>query len=488
MSFLVPIPRIGTFDAWRDAARGLWGADVPPEEVDWLFEGDPAPLFPGAPPPGAQGALNVPCSFVSLASSAVWHSDPQRFGRLYSLLWRLRHDRYLISDPGDPELALLRGMAKNVHRCQHKMKAFVRFRDVGGDGPRRRFAAWFEPTHNTVEPTAPFFAKRFADMDWMIVTPGKTAIYEDGKLRFAPGQDKPDLPEDAAEGMWRTYYENIFNPARLMVKAMTSEMPRKYWKNMPETQAIPDLIRKAETRARNMAEAAPTLPPVFASRVQPQLDAHASRWDGPTDGLAAAISSCTRCPLHGPATQAVPGEGPMDTALMIVGEQPGDREDLEGRPFVGPAGLLLDQALQTVGIKRHEVYLTNAVKHFRFFPRGRRRIHQSPDRSHIDHCRWWLEAERAAIAPRMILAMGATAAQALTGSGKGLLARRGTVEKTSDGTPVLITVHPSYLLRLPEGAKAIKMRQAFEDDLRLARHFVTDQIGNAGRPCTQEQG
>lgn len=473
MTYHVTIPRIGSFTAWRDAARGLAGAGVPPEAVDWSFEGDPAPLFPGDPPPAPQADLTVPRSFVSLASSVVWHSDPERFARLYAFLWRLRDQPRLMSDPGDGDLAALRGLAKNVHRCQHKMKAFVRFRDLGSNTNRRRFAAWFEPSHHTVEPTAPFFAKRFADMDWCIVTPGKTAMFEDGKVTFGPGQPKPDLPDDAAEGMWRTYYENIFNPARLMVNAMTSEMPRKYWKNMPETRAIPDLIRKAEERARGMAEAAPTLPPVFASRVQTQLDAHASRWNGPSDGLPAAIAACTRCPLHGPATQAVPGEGPLDAPLMLVGEQPGDHEDLSGRPFVGPAGQLLDRSMAAAGIDRAAVYLTNAVKHFRFTPHGKRRIHQRPEATHIDHCRWWLEAEKAAIKPALIVAMGATAAAALTGSGKDLMKRRGAIEHTSDGTPVLITIHPSYVLRLPEEHAKQDSAQQLADDLATAWTYVS---------------
>ncbi|MEM6303315.1 MAG: UdgX family uracil-DNA binding protein [Pseudomonadota bacterium] len=468
MSFHVTIPAIGSFAAWRDAARGLLADNVPPEEVDWQFEGDPAPLFPGDPPPQTTRPLKVSRDFVNLASSAVWHADPQRFSRLYALLCRLAHEPRLMSDPSDPALAKLRGMAKNVHRCQHKMKAFVRFRDLDASGPRRRFVAWFEPTHHTVEPTAPFFAKRFADMDWCIVTPGKTATFVDGHTTFGPGGPRPDLPEDATEEMWQTYYENIFNPARVMISAMTSEMPRKYWKNMPETRAIPELIRKAEARARGMAEAAPTLPPVFASRVATQLEAHQSRWSGPTEDLPAAIAACTRCPLHCAATQAVPGEGPVDARIMIVGEQPGDQEDLQGRPFVGPAGQVLNRALTAAGIDRSTAYLTNAVKHFRFTPKGRRRIHQRPDQSHIDHCKWWLDAERAAVQPALIVALGATAAQALTGTSKALTRRRGQIEQTPDGTPVLITIHPSYLLRLPDGEERSRMIRAFEADLALA--------------------
>jgi len=197
----VTLPTIGTDTAWRDAARALLAARTPPDQVLWHF-GEAAPqLFDAAPvAPADARQIKVPASFVALAGTVVWHSDPERFTRLYALLWRLPHTPGLMTDRGDPALARLRSLEKNVQRCKHKMKAFVRFRDIGpADAARRRFAAWFEPTHHTVEPTAPFFARRFADMDWIIATPGVTARFEDGRLSFAPGQPRPTLPEDATE-------------------------------------------------------------------------------------------------------------------------------------------------------------------------------------------------------------------------------------------------------------------------------------------------
>lgn len=368
----------------------------------------------------------MPRSFIALAQTVVWHSDPERFARLYGFLWRLRDAPHLMTDRGDPDLSRLRQMEKNVRRCQHKMKAFVRFRDIGApDAPRRSFAAWFEPTHHTVEPTADFFVRRFGDMDWRILTPDVCAVFENGALSFHQGQAKPDLPADASEQLWVTYFRNIFNPARLKVAAMQSEMPKKYWKNLPEAASISDMIASAPARARQMAEAAPSLPPARMAQVQAQLAGNVSAWDGPTDALPAAISACTRCPLHCAATQAVLGEGPLDAALMIVAEQPGDVEDLCGKPLVGPAGQLFNQITAQAGLDRNQAYITNAIKHFKFTPRGKRRIHQRPDTSEIDHCRWWLDAELAQVKPRLIIAMGATAAQALTNNGTAILARRG---------------------------------------------------------------
>lgn len=270
--YTVCLPRIGTDLAWRDAAKRLIGAGVSPQDILWDFGGELGELFATPTPlPPLTRRIKAPQSFVALADTVVWHQDPQRFARLYALLWRLRHQPGLMQDRADPDLAKLRRMEKAVHRCKHKMKAFVRFRDLRRDGPRRSFAAWFEPTHHTVVPTAPFFARRFADMDWMIATPDVTAQFVDGNLSFHPGQPKPDLPEDAAEALWGTYFCNIFNPARLKVQAMTTEMPKKYWKNLPEAQHIQSLIEGAEDKLRKMQEAAPTLPPERVAKIKRQL-------------------------------------------------------------------------------------------------------------------------------------------------------------------------------------------------------------------------
>ena len=270
--YTVPLPRIGTDIAWRDAAKRLIGAGVSPEDILWDFDNEMGELFASPTPlPPLTRRIKARQSFVEMANWVVWHKDPQRFARLYALLWRLRHQQGLMQDRADPDLAKLRHMEKGVHRCKHKMKAFVRFRDLRQGGDRRSFAAWFEPTHHTVEPTAPFFARRFADMDWMIATPDVTAQFVDGNLSFHPGQPKPDLPEDATEALWGTYFCNIFNPARLKVSAMTSEMPKKYWKNLPEAQHIQGLIAGAEAKVQQMRDTAPTLPPERAAKIKRQL-------------------------------------------------------------------------------------------------------------------------------------------------------------------------------------------------------------------------
>lgn len=191
------------------------------------------------------------------------------------------------------------------------------------DGPRRRFAAWFEPDHPILQAATPFFAKRFADMDWMIATPEGVACF-DGALRFSSPQPRPDLPPDASHQLWQTYFANIFNPARVKIKAMQSEMPVKYWKNLPETQLIAAMRADVPRRVRAMAEAGATTAPAFAAKVTAAVRVPAPQQ--PPQSLEAArraqASACTRCNLCHSVTQTVCGEGHADAEVMVIGEAP----------------------------------------------------------------------------------------------------------------------------------------------------------------------
>ena len=184
--------------------------------------------------------------------------------------------------------------------------------------------------------------------------------------------------------------------------------------------------------------------------------------------LAAEARDCTRCHLYKNATQTVFGEGPADAALMLIGEQPGDQEDLVGRPFVGPAGKVLDRALEAAGIERAAIYITNAVKHFKNEPRGKRRLHKKPDTSEIDACRWWLDNELALIEPAVAVALGATAARALLRKALAINANRGRLIALPNGGNALITVHPSYLLRLQEARDKRREFDLLVKDLHFA--------------------
>jgi len=186
-------------------------------------------------------------------------------------------------------------------------------------------------------------------------------------------------------------------------------------------------------------------------------------------GLAKQLDGCRRCPLWRDATQAVPGSGPASADIMIVGEQPGDQEDLQGEPFTGPAGKILDRALADAGIPRSAAYVTNAVKHFKFEPRGKRRLHKKPNASEIDVCRWWLTNEIKLLNPKLIIALGATAATSLLQRPVKIGDERGHMLTIPDGPHLLITVHPSYLLRLPDPQVAEVEQARFIADLKAAR-------------------
>jgi len=188
--------------------------------------------------------------------------------------------------------------------------------------------------------------------------------------------------------------------------------------------------------------------------------------------LARAVDRCTRCPIHCNATQAVVGEGPQSARVMFVGEQPGDQEDLQGRPFVGPAGQVLNEALEEAGIDRTRLFLTNAVKHFKFEPRGKRRLHQNPTAGEIDICRWWLDKERAFVQPELIVTLGGSALRGVTGKSASIASMRGRVHELAGGGKLLATIHPSFLLRLPDRDRAAEERKAFVADLIRVRELA----------------
>jgi uracil-DNA glycosylase len=189
-------------------------------------------------------------------------------------------------------------------------------------------------------------------------------------------------------------------------------------------------------------------------------------------GLRKAENECRRCPLYRNATQAVPGEGPTHAAVMLVGEQPGDKEDMAGKPFVGPAGRILDRALADAGIPREQTFVTNAVKHFKFEPRGKRRLHKKPNAYEIERCNWWFEQERAIVKPELIVALGATGARAVMGRAVTIGKLRGQALSLDDGTRVVITIHPSALLRTQDDDARHAAYAAFVKDLKVAARLA----------------
>jgi probable DNA metabolism protein len=438
------------FEGWRAAARDLAEAGVPAAETSWQVKGGSRDLLAAeAKPPVAARSFPVPRPFVDLARTAILHRDPERFALLYAMLLRLRADPRAIADAADPHLLRLEAMAKAVRRDIHKMHAFLRFREVPTQAGTHSIA-WFEPDNHIVRAAASFFAERFANMHWSILTPALSLHWDGEALREGPGASKSDAPTgDPVEEVWKTYYSSIFNPARVNAGAMLKEMPKKYWKNMPETALVGELIKGAQARERQMVAATASMVGENARK----------SWDS----IRAEAMHCTRCDLYKCATRTVFGEGELDATILFVGEQPGDQEDLAGRPFVGPAGQIFDRALKDAGIDRQRTYVTNAVKHFKFVRRGKRRIHDKPDGGEIAACRWWLQQELALIRPPVTVALGATAARSLFGKVVTIAALRGRGHALPDGGETWVTVHPSFLLRVRDDREAEYAK--FVDDL-----------------------
>jgi uracil-DNA glycosylase len=455
-------------DGFRQAVRSLAVRKVPPNEVAWTVDESPALFGRDAlpsPQSGEESApLSLPRSVHDLISALVCHRDPERYALLYELIWRVGHgERALPVIPSDPLVHRLDAMRKAINRDLHKMHAFLRFRRLEAEG-HERFVAWFEPEHFILEATAPFFVERFRSLHWSILTPIGSLHWDRQILAVGPPGRREDAPEsDGFEAGWRGYYESMFNPARANPKAMRAEMPKKYWRNMPETGAIPELIRSAPQRVTAMIEKEATMP--LKREPQAALRAMTDQEPKSLEELNDLIRRSE--PLVPGATQAVVGEGPETAAVMFVGEQPGDQEDLQGRPFVGPAGQLLNRALAEVGLNRSDVYLTNAVKHFKFEQRGKRRIHQKPTAGEVKHYRWWLEKELQLVGPRLVVALGSTAVLALAGKALPVIRARGRAQFGSyDG---FITVHPSYLLRLPDEETKRRAFDEFCADLAQVR-------------------
>ena len=344
--YAVHLPAPDDFAFWRERARGLIQCDVPPDRVSWILPGGTGDLFASEGPSRSEKRLPAPSAdpravrasqrFLTIARSAALHSDPARFWLLYRVLWRLQSNPRLMEDKADPEVRRLEELAKSVRRDAHKMHAFVRFREVAEEDGTPHFVAWFEPDHHIVRAEAAFFMRRFANMRWSILTPCGSIHWDGETMREGPPARREDAPgDDPVEDLWRSYYASIFNPARLKVGAMLSEMPKKYWKNLPEAELIPALIAGAQAREAAMVRAGER-----EERVRPASLAE----------VAQGAAACRDCAIADCGTGAVAGEGAPGAALMIVGEQPGDHEDQSGRPFVGPAGRLFDRALAEAGI------------------------------------------------------------------------------------------------------------------------------------------
>ncbi len=481
------------FESWRSAARRLLIEARTPDEVIWddrtqalLDLGQSAAL--GNLPPGVrrdsagsggEGSapnLRVPADFIAAGRRIACHRSGEKWNLLYRVLWRISRggEPNLLQITVDDDVHRLERMRREVGHDAHRMEAFVRFRRIVGDDGQAHYIAWHRPDHYVTRLTAPFFRDRFKSMRFSILTPDASVDWDGHVLRFGPGTPRSEAPApDELEGLWRTYYAGTFNPARVNPKVMTQHMPRRYWDCLPEAQEIAQLLEQAPALVREM---------IMPRRADAKCPGSGSAADfipaavTSLKVLAAAARDCRGCDLYCHATQTVFGAGAVDARLMFIGEQPGDAEDLSGEPFVGPAGQLLDEVLAEVGIDRTHSYVTNAVKHFKFEQRGKRRIHAKPSAREVSACKPWLKAEVRLLRPSMIVCLGATAAGALFGAGFRITRQRGEVLSHELSPWVMATYHPSALLRTPNEDRRAVMRRQFTDDLsRVAEQLHRTQ-------------
>lgn len=467
----------GRYDVFLRLAARLLHAGVGPASVEWIDSSrDGDTLF--APTLDADGLSAAEMRVARWTAAglgregalAACHLTLRRWPLLYSACWRRavqRRGQFKI-DPLDPDTRDLDLMAREVRRDIHKMKAFVRFRRItaaAGEDPDR-FVAWHRPDHRILRLASAHFAARFGVMRWTIFTPHESADWDGNSITYGPGVPAAAITaRDELDDLWRTYYRAIFNPARIKVDAMLKEMPRRHWVTLPEASIIDELLRTAPERVKHMINrgvddqgAGPVIP----------------KGDVSLPVLRAAAIGCTGCGLAELATQTVFGEGPCPAEIMVLGEQPGDEEDMAGRPFVGPAGRLLNEALVLAGLDRSAMYITNAVKHFKFEPRGKKRIHQRPGPGEVRACRPWLDREIEVVRPRAILLLGATAGQSLLGPGYRVSANRGQwLAAERIPARLFATIHPSMMLRTPDAQRPQAMRDFILDLQRFAQTWAS---------------
>ena len=420
---------------WRQATRAFVLAGVEPSDLIWTIGGA------GDAAPKAVGTFTLARTLVSLAGQAFQAREAERFSLLYTLVWRAHHGVLVFDDAKDADLRIARRWALAVRADAHRMRTHLRFAQVTfSDQPR--FVGWYEPDHFVLEANARLMARRDPAGGFTIVTPDGTAHRDRNQtaLRFCAGLKNPG-DDETLLAWWDAHQEALLRDAH-------------DGGGLPEAEDLDEVPRPLER---------PPLGPVVLPENQ----------TGATRDLAREARGCERCALYEPATQTVFGEGPRDARVMFIGEQPGDQEDVIGRPFVGPAGQLLDEALEEAGIDRRRILITNAVKHFKFTPRGRRRIHQPPSPHEIDICRFWLDAERIALNPALLVLLGGSAGRAVLGRPVTVTRERGRPFTLAGGGMAFLTVHPSYLLRQPDAASRAREYAAFVRDLRTVRDLIS---------------
>ncbi|WP_263143358.1 UdgX family uracil-DNA binding protein [Pseudomonas sp. RIT-PI-AD] len=485
-----PVRFSGEFGDWRRLSRRLLAAGVAPESLTWQVEGAGEDLFADSPA-GAdevpeKNPLRVPRELPALLEQAARFRADDRWALLYRILWRVCNGDRSAMLAGDVDGGTLHRRIKAVRREAHHMHAFLRFRERDAALGAPQFVAWHETAHDVLDLGAEHFAERMGRHTWLVATPEGAAHFDGQRLRYqrpCPTDIRAFAEglHDGGERLWQAYYTSTFNPARLNPRVMLNHMPARFWKHLPEGPLIPDLMSRARAGQQRLAQTA-------AVGEQPGRQVLiAQERAQPRRPLPSSLDACRNCEIWRDATQAVPGQGPAQAAIMLVGEQPGDHEDLAGRPFIGPAGEVLARALAAAGLRREALYLTNAVKHFKWEPRGgptgraATRKHATPKPGEIRACHSWLDKEIREVGPRVIVALGRTALASL------LEVQNPQRLRLADfaGKPfrhldrwILVAPHPAAVLRAQDGGEALYA--ALVEALAEAGRLQHEQPGPTG--------
>ena len=450
---IVPLDR--SWNDWRTKARQLLAQKVYPQDIHWKCDEFEFSFGEEFRPRPINSEFTLPREFIETAMSVSAYRNDSTWDLLYRIAWRLLYEnRNLLQITIDSEVRELMARRHSVGRDIHKMHAFVRFREIK-NGEDSIFMAWHRPDHRILRLAIPFFKDRFNGMNWVIMTEDESVSWDKKELSFLPGIGKVELPPDEKEDLWKNYYSAIFNPARVKVKMMKKEMAVRYWDTLPETQLISSLLDDAENRVKKFEEANPRVIPIKSVSSLSEIKE--------------AMRKCQSCGIcarsHGP----VSGIGPIDAKLAFIGEQPGDQEDLRQVPFIGPAGQELARALAAVQIERNDIYLTNAVKGFKWVKGSIEREHRTADSKEISACRPWLQNELGIIKPKILVCLGRIAAQSVIGKLIKLEDVRGQFFATPMSDKTIVLPHPASILRIKDPQEQEISRQRFLSEMMLVK-------------------
>lgn len=429
---MIGVDYCSDFEEWRNLSRSLLQERIHFNEIDWAGS-DAFSFHEKYIIKKSDVVVPVPKEFMRAAMIVSAFRDDSNWSLLYRLAYRLAYEnKELLNDPLDSDILELNRRHKLVTRDMHKMKAFVRFREVIIENETHYFS-WHRPDHKIVRLIAAFFRDRFNGMNWTIMTDDECVSWDKNELTFTEGVPRSSLPEDEAEDLWKTYYSSVFNPGRIKEKAMKKEMPVRYWKTLPESELISSLMKEAPDRLEKFYD------------------------DQREAGTGSVLEKCRACGICSHSSGPVAGVGPKNARVMIVGEQPGDEEDKTGLPFQGPSGALLDDVLKKSGFKREDIYVTNAVKGFKHVIINSFRKHRTASSAEVAACRSWLKEELKTVQPELVICLGRIPAQSLFGKLLKMSDVRGKVLSSPLAPRVVILPHPATILRAdPEAQKELR--------------------------------